>query len=53
MRPRSLSEIARTVDGSLHGDDTVASSVVIDSRLSSYLKRYRSDSGILVARPLK
>ena len=34
MRPRSLSEIARTVDGSLHGDDTVASSVVIDSRLA-------------------
>ena len=27
--------------------------VVIDSRLSSYLARYRSDSGILVARPLK
>jgi hypothetical protein len=27
--------------------------VVVDSRLSSYLKRYRSDSGILVARPLK
>ena len=34
MRPRSLSEIARAVDGSLHGDDTVASSVVIDSRLA-------------------
>lgn len=27
--------------------------VVIDSRLSSYLARYRSDSGILVARPLR
>lgn len=27
--------------------------VVIDSRLSSYLYRYRSDAGILVARPLK
>ena len=26
--------------------------VVVDSRLSSYLARYRSDSGILVARPL-
>ncbi|MEP7032500.1 MAG: UDP-N-acetylmuramoyl-tripeptide--D-alanyl-D-alanine ligase [Actinomycetota bacterium] len=34
MRPRSLSEIARAVDGSLHGDDTAASSVVIDSRLA-------------------
>jgi len=34
MRPRPLSEIARTVDGSLNGDDTVASSVVIDSRLA-------------------
>jgi hypothetical protein len=27
--------------------------VVIDSRLSSYLYRYRTDAGILVARPLK
>ena len=27
--------------------------VVVDSRLSSYLYRYRSDAGILVARPLK
>jgi hypothetical protein len=27
--------------------------VVIDARLSSYLARYRSDSGILVARPLR
>ncbi|MEP7014407.1 MAG: N-acetylmuramoyl-L-alanine amidase-like domain-containing protein [Verrucomicrobiota bacterium] len=27
--------------------------VVIDSRLSTYLNRYRSDSGILVARPLR
>src|SRR5919198_3057241 len=27
--------------------------VVIDSRLSDYLNRYRSDSGILVARPVK
>jgi hypothetical protein len=27
--------------------------VVVDSRLSNYLARYRSDSGILVARPLR
>ena len=27
--------------------------VVVDSRLSTYLNRYRSDSGILVARPLR
>jgi len=27
--------------------------VVVDSRLSDYLRKYRSDSGILVARPLK
>jgi N-acetylmuramoyl-L-alanine amidase-like len=27
--------------------------VVVDARLSSYLARYRSDSGILVARPLR
>jgi hypothetical protein len=27
--------------------------VVVDSRLSTYLYRYRSDSGILVARPLR
>ena len=27
--------------------------VVVDTRLSKYLARYRSDSGILVARPLK
>ncbi len=27
--------------------------VVVDSRISQYLARYRSDSGILVARPLK
>lgn len=33
MRPRPLSEIAGAVDGILHGDDAVASSVVIDSRL--------------------
>ena len=34
MRPRLLSEIARTVDGIVHGDDAVASSVVIDSRVA-------------------
>src|SRR5438093_1437519 len=33
MRARSLSEIARAIDGVLHGDDAVASSVTIDSRL--------------------
>ena len=27
--------------------------VVVDSRLSSYLYRYGSDTGILVARPLR
>jgi hypothetical protein len=27
--------------------------VVIDSRLSNYLYRYGSDTGILVARPLR
>jgi hypothetical protein len=27
--------------------------VVIDSRLSSYLQTFRSDTGIMVARPLK
>ena len=27
--------------------------VVVDTRISKYLARYRSDSGILVARPLK
>jgi hypothetical protein len=27
--------------------------VVIDSSLSSYLNRYRSDTGIMVARPVK
>jgi hypothetical protein len=27
--------------------------VVVDTRLSKYLYRYRSDSGILVARPLR
>jgi Protein of unknown function (DUF1460) len=47
----------RVADGSLHF--THASSprnyghVVIDSTLSSYLSRYRTDSGILVARPIR
>ena len=27
--------------------------VVVDARLSNYLARYRSDSGILVARPVR
>jgi hypothetical protein len=47
----------RTSDGALHFMHASSPSnygkVVIDSRLSSYLKRYRSDSGILVARPLR
>lgn len=47
----------RTSDGVLHFMHASSPSnygkVVIDSRLSSYLKRYRSDSGILVARPLR
>ena len=34
MRSRPLSEIARAVDGILHGDDAVASSIVIDSRIA-------------------
>lgn len=47
----------RTNDGVLHflhaSSPRNYGKVVIDSRLSSYLARYRSDSGILVARPLK
>jgi hypothetical protein len=47
----------RTNDGVLHFMHASSPSnygrVVIDSRLSDYLKRYRSDSGILVARPLR
>ena len=47
----------RTSDGVLHFMHASSPSnygkVVIDSRLSSYLKRYRTDSGILVARPLR
>jgi len=47
----------RTNDGVLHfmhaSSPRNSGKVVIDSRLSSYLARYRSDSGILVARPLR
>jgi N-acetylmuramoyl-L-alanine amidase-like len=47
----------RTNDGVLHFMHASSPSnygkVVVDSRLSSYLARYRSDSGILVARPLR
>src|SRR5213595_3383409 len=47
----------RTADGSLHfmhaSSPRNYGKVVIDSTLSSYLARYRTDSGILVARPLK
>ena len=47
----------RTSDGVLHFMHASSPSnygkVVIDSRLSDYLRRYRSDSGILVARPVK
>jgi hypothetical protein len=47
----------RTGDGVLHfmhaSSPSNAGRVVVDSRLSGYLARYRSDSGILVARPLK
>ena len=47
----------RTSDGALHfmhaSSPRNYGRVVIDSTISSYLYRYRSDSGILVARPLK
>jgi N-acetylmuramoyl-L-alanine amidase-like protein len=47
----------RAGDGSLHfmhaSSPRNYGKVVIDSTLSSYLARYRSDSGILVARPLR
>ena len=47
----------RVGDGSLHfmhaSSPRNYGKVVIDSTLSSYLVRYRTDSGILVARPLK
>ena len=47
----------RTNDGVLHfmhaSSPNNYGKVVVDARLSSYLARYRSDSGILVARPLR
>jgi len=47
----------RAADGSLHfmhaSSPRNYGRVVIDSTLSSYLARYRSDSGVLVARPLR
>ena len=47
----------RTSDGVLHFMHASSTSnygrVVVDSELSKYLYRYRSDSGILVARPLR
>lgn len=47
----------RTRDGVLHFMHASSPSnygrVVVDSQLSKYLYRYRSDSGILVARPLR
>ena len=47
----------RTSDGVLHFLHASSPSnygrVVVDSQLSKYLYRYRSDSGILVARPLR
>lgn len=47
----------RVADGSLHfmhaSSPRNYGCVVVDSTLSSYLNRYRSDSGILVARPLR
>jgi N-acetylmuramoyl-L-alanine amidase-like len=47
----------RTDDGVLHLMHASAPNnydrVVVDSRLSTYLRRFRTDSGILVARPLR
>jgi hypothetical protein len=47
----------RSDDGALHfmhaSSPRNYGRVVIDSTISSYLSRYRSDSGILVARPLR
>ena len=47
----------RTSDGVLHFLHASAphnyGRVVVDARLSSYLYRYRTDAGILVARPLR
>jgi hypothetical protein len=57
---RSTSHVGlalRTSDGTLHFMHASAphnyGRVVIDSRLSTYLYRYSSDTGILVARPLR
>ena len=57
---RSTSHVGlalRTSDGTLHFMHASAprnyGRVVIDSRLSDYLYRYSSDTGILVARPLR
>lgn len=47
----------RTNDGVLHfmhaSSPSNAGRVIVDTRLSKYLYRYRSNSGILVARPLR
>jgi hypothetical protein len=47
----------RTSDGILHfmhaSSPRNYGKVVLDARLSSYLRRYKSDTGILVGRPLK
>ncbi len=47
----------RTSDGVLHFMHASSPSnygkVIVDARLSSYLRRYGTDSGILVARPLR
>lgn len=47
----------RTRDGVLHfmhaSSPSNSGRVIVDARLSSYLARYRTDSGILVARPLR
>ena len=47
----------RAADGALHfmhaSSPRNFGKVVIDSTISSYLARYRTDSGILVARPLR
>jgi hypothetical protein len=47
----------RSSDGVLHfmhaSSPSNSGRVVVDSRLSGYLARYRTDSGVLVARPLR
>jgi hypothetical protein len=57
---RSTSHVGlalRTGDGTVHFMHASAphnyGRVVIDTRLSNYLNRYSSDTGILVARPLR